>query len=301
MNEAHIRPNSLQAWLLAARPKTLTSAAVPVMMATALAAADLAGTGRFNPLPALLCFLFAFAMQVDANFVNDLYDFLKGRDDRSTRLGPKRACAEGWVSVDAMRAAIAFTTLLACLLGLPLILFGGLEMVAIGVFCVVFCFLYTTHLASLGLGDVLVLLFFGLVPVCATYYILAHTVTLPSAMLAVGCGLAVDCLLVVNNFRDINEDRRVGKNTLVVALGHGRSLLLYYVLGILAFALPAAALVGAHPLVPLFLLAYVWLHHRTFRRMKAIGHGRALNECLAMTARNILAYGVAVSLGLLIS
>lgn len=300
MNEDNIRLNSTRAWLLAARPKTLTSAAVPVLVATALAYSDLLGTGWFNPLPALLCFLFAFAMQVDANFVNDLYDYVKGRDDRATRLGPKRACAEGWVTVGAMRWAIAITTVLACLFGLPLILFGGLEMVAIGVFCVVFCFLYTTHLSSLGLGDVLVLLFFGLVPVCATYYILAHDVTFASFMLALGCGFAIDCLLVVNNFRDIEEDKRVGKNTLVVALGRERSLLLYYIIGIVAFVLPSATLIVSHPFVPLLLLVYVFLHHKTFRRMKQIAHGRALNECLAMTARNILVYGVTVAVGVVV-
>lgn len=300
MEEPQIRLNSPRAWVLAARPKTLTSAAVPVMLATALAAADLHGTGTFRPLPALLCFLFAFAMQIDANFVNDLFDYLKGRDDRATRLGPKRACAEGWVTVGAMRWAVAVTTLVACLLGLPLILFGGLEMVAIGLMCVVFCFLYTTHLASRGLGDVLVLLFFGLVPVCATYYILAHSVTLASVLVATGCGLAIDCLLVVNNFRDIEEDRRVGKRTLVVALGPGRSLLLYYIIGIAAFALPSATLVAQHPLVPLLLLPYVWLHRRTFLRMKETGSGRALNKCLGMTARNILVYGVAASAGILL-
>lgn len=300
MNEENIRVNSARAWLLAARPKTLTSAAVPVMVASSLAYSDLRGTGLFNATPAILCFLFAFAMQIDANFVNDLYDYLKGRDDRDTRLGPKRACTEGWVTVCAMKWAIAFTTALACLFGLPLILFGGLEMVAIGVFCVAFCFLYTTHLASLGLGDVLVLLFFGFVPVCATYYILSHSVTPASAMLALGSGLAIDCLLVVNNFRDVEEDRKAGKNTLVVALGPRRSLLLYYIIGIVAFAVPSAALVGSRPLVALLLLAYVFLHHNTFLRMKQIGRGRALNECLAMTARNILVYGLAVSVGLLL-
>lgn len=300
MNEENIRLNSARAWLLAARPKTLASAAVPVMIASALAFADLRATGMFNAVPAILCFLFAFAMQIDANFVNDLYDYLKGRDDRATRLGPKRACTEGWISVGAMKWAIALTTMLACLLGLPLILFGGLEMVAIGVFCVVFCFLYTTHLASRGLGDVLVLLFFGFVPVCATYYILTHTVTFASAMLALGCGLAVDCLLVVNNYRDIEEDRKVGKNTLVVALGKHRSLLLYYIIGIVAFAIPSSTLINSHPTASLLLLVYVFLHHKTFVRMKEIGQGRALNECLAMTARNILIYGVAIAVGLLV-
>ena len=101
-----VKKNSFKAWLLAARPKTLTGAAVPVMIGLSLAYSDLSGSA-FNVQAAILCFLFAFIMQIDANFINDLYDFLKGTDDRSTRLGPERACAQGWVSVGHMRLAIA--------------------------------------------------------------------------------------------------------------------------------------------------------------------------------------------------
>ena len=134
--------------MLASRPKTLTGAAVPVMIGGALAVRD----SHFAPnwLPMILCFLFAFIMQIDANLINDYFDFKKGCDDRSTRLGPKRACAEGWVTPKAMQIAMAITTGLACLVGLPLVLFGGLEMVLVGILCVIFCFLYTLTLSYGG-------------------------------------------------------------------------------------------------------------------------------------------------------
>ena len=174
-----VKKDSFKAWFLAARPKTLTGAAVPVMIGLSLAwkdAQQYAGD-VFNWWAAALCLLFAFIMQIDANFINDFVDYAKGTDDRETRLGPERACTQGWVSIERMRHAIAATTVLACLVGLPLVWFGGLEMVLIGILCVVFCFLYTTHLSYMGLGDVLVLVFFGLIPVSITYYIQLHTTT----------------------------------------------------------------------------------------------------------------------------
>ena len=139
MNENHVAVNSGKAFLLAARPKTLSGAAVPVMIGVALAIHDMgwerfvtpvAGDWYRMPLvPALLCFLFAMVMQVDANFVNDYFDCVRGKDDRETRLGPKRACTEGWVTLPAMRRCLVVTTALACLVGLLLVCFGGWEMV----------------------------------------------------------------------------------------------------------------------------------------------------------------------------
>ena len=110
-----VKRNSLQAWILAARPKTLTGAITPVMIGTALAAMD----GRFHWLPALICCLFASLMQIAANFINDLFDFLKGTD-REDRLGPERACAQGWISPQAMKTGIIITVALACLICLSL-------------------------------------------------------------------------------------------------------------------------------------------------------------------------------------
>ena len=124
MSSENVKKNSLKAWLLAARPKTLSGAAVPVMIGLALSFVD---SGKyqgdvFSWTAAVLCLLFAFIMQIDANFINDLFDYAKGTDDRATRLGPERACAQGWVSIDAMKYAIATTTCLACVVGLPLVL-----------------------------------------------------------------------------------------------------------------------------------------------------------------------------------
>ena len=145
--KSNVKKDSLRAWILAARPKTLTGAAVPVMIGLSLAWADNSTFNiqhsKFKILPAILCLLFAFLMQIDANFINDLFDYLKGTDDRETRLGPERACTQGWVSVSRMKVAIGITTVLACLVGLPLIHYGGWTMVLVGLACVVFCFLYT--------------------------------------------------------------------------------------------------------------------------------------------------------------
>ena len=220
MEETNIKTNSMKAWLLAARPKTLSGAAVPVMIGLSLAYSDARFyvDGAFNWIAAVLCMLFAFAMQIDANFINDFYDFVNGTDDAETRLGPRRACAQGWVTLDAMKKAIALTTCLA-VIGLPLAYYGGLEMIAVGVACVVFAFLYTTFFSYQGLGDLLVLVFFGLIPVCCTYYIQLHTMTWEVFLASMACGLVIDALLIVNNFRDRDNDRLAGKNTIIVKLG----------------------------------------------------------------------------------
>ena len=148
MNESNVTTNSLKAWFLAARPKTLPGAAVPVMIGIASAISQYGDAVRVGA--AVLCMLFALVMQIDANFVNDYFDFMKGTDDEK-RLGPKRACAQGWITAVAMRRGLLYTTLLACVIGLPLVYYGGWEMILIGFACVVFCFLYTISFSYLGL------------------------------------------------------------------------------------------------------------------------------------------------------
>ena len=174
-----VRLNSLKAWVLAARPKTLAGAATPVIMGGGCAWMWMEGCGMspaeaFDWAAFALCMLFAWIMQVDANFVNDYFDFRKG-GDTERRLGPKRACAQGWITPKAMRTGIIVTTVLACAAGLPLIWAGGPWMIAVGAACVLFCFLYTTKFSRLGLGDVLVLVFFGIVPVGFTFYLQTGT------------------------------------------------------------------------------------------------------------------------------
>ena len=302
MEENNVKQNSLRAWVLAARPKTLAGALVPVMIALALAWVDTRDYegGTFRWLPALLCALFAMIMQIDANFINDFYDYVRGNDDEATRLGPLRACTQGWVSIDAMKRAIALTTCVACAVGLPLVFYGGLEMLLIGLLCVVFCFLYTTHLSYMGMGDSLVFIFFGIVPVSITYYIQLHTCTWVVFAASVACGAAIDCLLIVNNYRDRDNDRRDGKMTLVVRIGTEATERLYLLLGVAATAVGLLFWWQGHVLAFVLPLVYLLLHVGTWQKMRRIREGRQLNECLAETARNILVYGVTVALGLLL-
>ena len=302
MEEAIIKTNSLKAWLLAARPKTLSGAAVPVMIGAALAWQDakMYDGDVFSWTAALLCLLFSFAMQIDANLINDFFDFVNGSDDAETRLGPRRACAQGWVTLDAMKKAIALTTCLACVIGLPLAWYGGLEMILIGVLCVVFAFLYTTFFSYEGLGDVLVLVFFGLVPVGCTYYVQIHDLTWEVFLASLACGLVIDALLIVNNFRDRDNDRLAGKKTLIVRMGPEAGLQLYLGVGVGAMILDGTFCLNGHPLATVFPLLYFVLHVFTYLRIKKIYQGKALNFCLGETARNIFIYGLCVTIGLLL-
>lgn len=302
-DDAKIKTNSVKAWLLAARPKTLTGAAVPVMIGTALAWVDAQAYDGdvFSWVAAALCFLFAFVMQIDANFINDFFDFANGTDNTETRLGPRRACAQGWVKLDAMKKAIALTTCLACVVGLPLVWFGGLEMILIGALCILFCFLYTTHFSYLGLGDLLVLVFFGIVPVCITYYLQLHTVTWQVFLASVACGFVIDALLLVNNYRDRDTDREADKNTVVVRLGAKAGRQLYLGVGIGAMILGATFWMNGHPLAFFLPFIYFILHVFTYLKIKRIDKGKALNLCLGETARNILIYGICVALGLVLA
>jgi 1,4-dihydroxy-2-naphthoate octaprenyltransferase len=299
MQEDNVQLNSSKAWLLAARPKTLSGAAVPVVIALALAWADASAARPFQWIPAVLCLLFAFIMQIDANFVNDYFDFMKGTDDE-TRLGPRRACASVWVTASAMRRAMALTTILGCCLGLPLVFYGGWEMLLVGALCVLFCFLYTTHLSYMGLGDLLVLVFFGIVPVCVTYYIQQHSLTWEVFIASLACGFVIDTLLLINNYRDRDNDRRSGKLTLVVRIGSRDGELAYLSAGIVAVVLGLVFLVYGHPYAALLPLVYLLLHIQTYRKMKKINHGRELNVILGQTARNMFIYGILLSIGFLL-
>lgn len=296
------KTNSLRAWLLAARPKTLTAASVPVLIGTAMAWRDALGyvPGAFCWAAAVLALLFAFAMQIDANLINDYFDYARGRDDAATRLGPARACASGWVTLPAMRRAIAITTCLACLIGLPLVMYGGLEMIAVGVLCVLFCFLYTTCLAGRGMGDVLVLVFFGIVPVCVCYYLHLHTITAGVFFLSLLCGIAVNSLLTVNNYRDLAQDAAAGKRTLAVAIGPKWTRTDYLLGGIVASLAPAFYVSPANLWPALLLLPYLALHIANWRRLCRL-EGKALNSVLGATAAGIFLYGIVVAAGIVLA
>ena len=296
MKATAVQQNSLRAWFLAARPKTLSAALVPVVVAAALAWAE----GHFRPVPVVLCLVFAALMQVAANFINDLLDFRKGTD-REDRLGPERACAQGWVTPAAMRRAIAIVLVAACAAGCGLLFYGGWWLVLVGAACVVFAFLYTTLLSYCGLGDVLVWLFFGFVPVLGTYYVQAGALSPSAWWLAAACGLVVDTLLVVNNYRDRDTDRATGKRTLIVALGEPFGRWFYFSQGVAGYVCAALTALYGHTWAALLPLFYVLPHFLTWRKMVQIRSGRALNRTLGFTSRNILLFGFLVAVSLLLA
>ena len=291
-----VRQNSIKAWLLASRPKTLTAAFIPVVTASALAYSD----EGFKAWPALVCLLFAGLMQIAANFINDLFDYLKG-SDRADRLGPERACAQGWISVNAMKKGILAVLTVACGCGLLLLGFGQPEvLVAIGLGCVVFAFLYTTLLSYCGLGDGLVLVFFGLVPVMGTYYVQTGTVTWEAALLAFVCGTVIDTLLILNNYRDRDTDRRDGKRTLIAMAGERFGRYFYLLTGVTGWVLCLAFISGGRVWAAVLPAIYLGLHIRTWRNMVRIRQGKALNRILGETSRNMLVFAVLLSVGLLL-
>ena len=314
-SKPNVRPGSLKVWVLAARPKTLSGALIPVCLACALSLRD----GTFRWVPAMYCMLFAGLMQVAANLINDLFDFKRGTDGND-RLGPERACAQGWISPRAMRYGIAVVLMLACFFGLALVISSGawidfeydttiikwdavIWLGALGVACIVFAFLYTTLLSYVGGGDMLVYIFFGFVPVLGTYYMQALRLTADAWWLATACGLVIDTLLILNNYRDRDTDRASGKHTLVAILGGHFGSLSYLAHGIMGVAISLIPILsgGSHDIWRALIPAiYLIPHVITWRKMVIINKGRELNKILGQTSRNMLIFAALVCLALCI-
>lgn len=302
--EKNIAVNSLSAWVKAARPQTLVGAAVPVLMGGSMAFAH--DAVHFSWELWVLCLLFALLMQVDANLVNDYYDFKRGQDDAETRLGPPRACAMGWITPKAMAMGVVWITLLAVVVGLVVMLLSAQWwLLWVGAASVLGCFLYTLCLAGKGWGDVMVILFFGLVPVMGTYFVALMRSPFSSlgglesyhvALVALSCGFATDALLVVNNYRDVEQDRQHGKKTLVVMLGWHGGQLLYLLTGVLAMVM----LLPLMPLRPttwlVLALTYGVKHWYNYKNLVMIGEGKALNRVLAGTSMGIVLMGLFFSI-----
>lgn len=274
-----------------------------MLLGSALAYSD----GRIHALTALLCALFACLMQIAANFVNDWYDFSKGTD-REDRLGPERACAQGWITPQAMKRAVGVVITIACIVGLAVLFteqgemaWHGLELFIVGLLCVVFCILYTTCLSYLGLGDVLVLLFFGIIPVCGTYYVQAHTLSWPGFILSLVSGICIDTLLIVNNYRDRDQDRISGKRTIIVRFGETFGRYAYLLLGVIAVLLSSLLICYGKISILGYVLSagpYLVLHVLTWKRMVRINHGKELNSILGQNSRNMLLFGILLSIAL---
>lgn len=290
-------PGRLQAWLLAIRPKTLPAGAVPVILGSALAAVD----GRFALLPALIALLCALGIQVATNFINEIYDFRKGADT-ADRLGPVRTVAAGIISESVMIRVSVSLVLTVFFLGLYLVWLSGWPILVVGLLSLLFAWAYTGGpwpIAYSGLGDLFVFLFFGLVAVGGTYYVQAGTLTPTVLIAAVAPGALSVNILLVNNIRDIDTDRLVGKMTLPARIGAAWARRLYLLLTIIAFLTPLfLAFAGYSPWGMLSVLV-VPVAVGMVRKLHSC-EGRELNEVLAGTGKLLTLHGVLFSLGLLL-
>ena len=272
------------AWLAAARPRTLLAAFAPIAVGTAVAAAE----GVTRPGIAVLALVTALALQIAANFANDLFDFEKGADTDARR-GPPRAVQMGWLSRGEMRAGIAVAVTLAIAAGLGLVAAGGWPILVAGVLSLVAALAYTGGpwpLGYHGLGDACVFVFFGGVGVIGSHYVQAGHVSPLAVAAAVPVGLLVTAILVVNNLRDIETDRSAGKRTLAVMLGPRVTRAYYAGLLSVAFAVPALlAASGSLSLAALLPLATAPLAVRLARSVANAADAATWNDALAGTAR----------------
>jgi len=288
-------------WIEASRPKTLWAAVAPVVLGISAAVAG----GVFHPLAAALALTGAVLIQVGTNYFNDYADFLKGAD-AVDRTGPRRVVQAGLISPQAMLRATALVFTLAVGSGVYLMMRGGWPIALIGFGSILFGILYTGgrfSLAYRGVADLFVLIFFGPVAVAGTYYVQGLSWPLDIWLAGMGPGLMSVSILLVNNIRDVREDERAGKRTLVVRLGRQAGLMLYAGCQGLAFAVPVV-LVLFFSVTPYVLLSFLALplSISLTRRLLAspVDAGPALNPLLAATARNLLVYSLLFSAGWLL-
>ena len=292
--------SKLDIWVLATRPKTLPAAVAPVVVGCAMAY----GHQRFGFWPAMACLAVALLLQIGVNLANDYFDFTKGIDTED-RLGPVRVTQSGLIPPSRVKLAMTMVFVLSLLPGLYLISIGGWPVVVIGAASIIAALAYSGGpfpLASHGLGDLFVFIFFGLVAVCGTYYVQAFQVTPMVLVMGVIVGLMITTILVVNNLRDIKTDRNTGKRTLAVMIGKHKTRWEYAFLLAGAYAIPAFLWIGgfasAWLLLPLATLPLAFLQIRLIRQPS---DGTALNDLLAKTAKLAFFFSVLLAIGIILS
>ncbi|MEN8153157.1 MAG: 1,4-dihydroxy-2-naphthoate polyprenyltransferase [Acidobacteriota bacterium] len=283
-------------WLMAARPKTLPAAIAPVLIGTVLAFKD----GGFHLLSAILVMAAALLMQVGTNFVNDYADFKKG-SDTDRRVGPVRVTQAGLVSPEKMKKAVYFVFSLVILVSLYLVLRGGIPVLVIGILSIISAITYTAGpfpIGYKGFGDIFVLIFFGPVAVAGTYFVQSLSINIIPVIAGLGPGFLSVAILVVNNIRDVDEDKISGKNTLVVRFGIIFGRFEYFISVMIAFTLPFFLfLSGAGTnysfltiLLTLFLL-------KPYRALTVENDPASLNALLGYTGKLLLLYSIVFCAG----
>lgn len=284
-------------WLQAARPRTLGASLVPVGVGSAVAAAE----GSFRPLVTVVCLLTALLLQIAANLGNDAFDFLRGIDTPQRR-GPTRVTQAGLISAQSVLRGAGLVTFLAACCGIYLVYVGGMPILIVGTLAILCAFAYSGGpfpLASHGLGELAVFVFFGVVAVAGSAYLNAGAVSEVALLAALPVGSLITAILVVNNLRDIETDREVGKRTLAVRLGARGTQIEYVLLLALAYVWPLFVLALGRGSWGLFLpwLSLPWAVG-PLRSVLTTRDADALNRSLVSTVQLQAAYGVLLVVGI---
>ncbi len=286
----------MKKWIEAMRLRTL-----PVSIAGVIAGTGCAMVaGAFKIVPALLCLVFAMLAQIASNFGNEYYDFKNGIDKKG-REGFRRGVTEGEISPVAMKRVTYFTLFAAAAIGCAMLFYGPWWFVIVGIVIILFALAYSAGpypLSHHGLGDVAVVIFFGIIPVTLTCYMQTASweclhIALP---VSVATGLLAANVLVVNNYRDADDDAVVGKRTTVVIFGRKAMSLAYLLSGIFAMAV----MYPVWRLLPLWALTapviYIVLHLLTWRALRS-AEGARLNPILGRTAINLFLFALMFLVG----
>ncbi len=293
-------PSPIRIWLMAARVRTLPASIAPVLVGTALAGY----LHIFHPLRFLAALVGAVFIQVGTNLSNDYSDARRGADAED-RLGPVRVTAGGLVPPKQVLVATYVSFGIAVLAGIYLIIVAGWQLLLVGAASILAGVLYTggpRPYGYEGLGELFVFLFFGIVAVAGSFFVQVEHLDWEAFALAVPVGLIASAIIVVNNFRDIDTDRRAGKKTLAVRLGRPRTRVLYAAMVYGAYILAPVTWVFG-PLRPWVLLPWltVPLAARLVRLVRNHVDGPSLNQALARTGMLQLVFCVLLSAGLLLS
>ena len=280
----------LKAWIEAMRLRTLPVSLAGVIFAVGITVK----AGCFAWTPALMCFAFALLAQIASNFANEYYDFRDGLD-RQGREGPRRGVTEGDITPRAMLSATFITLGVACVTGVALVaVYGCWWMYVAGVITALGVVAYSAGpwpLSRIGLGEVAVVVFFGVVPVTLTCLLMMPSVSAGIVLASVGIGLMGANVLIVNNYRDADDDRAVGKKTLAVRFGRKFVSSLYLVNGFAAVIFTFRLWLALPTTTWIVPIAYLVAHTILYRAL-ITREGRALNPLLGMTALLMLAYSI---------
>ena len=279
-------------WIQAARPKTLLVSMAPVIMSIAFASIF----NRINWLPAAICLVFAVMAQVLSNFVNDYSDGIKGADNE--RLGPQRVVASGLISPEIMRRGIIVWGILTFLLGCTLLYWGGWILLPFGIVILLCALAYSAGpfpLSRHALGDIAVVLFYGVAPVVLTFFIQTGFVNYQIIIAGISIGIVANNLLIVNNYRDAEQDARNGKQTTVTVFGKPLMKAVYFLNPIIAVVLMCFVF---NTTILLYLIPF--LIYSIFVDIKfSKSSGMALNKLIGMSSLEAIIFALSITLFLI--